>query len=213
MTWTQIDGVAGLLVAAGTLSLSAFTYSLARKTQAMTSVAKEQVWSSNREAKATEALVLEAQTDRRLLWQPRLELRDLSELRTGWSATFRNTSAAPAIDVVVAIRRMHNVAQWSLFRLGDILPGESFAQEATFWRHGQVLSSVYEHFTNLGERHVVIVTMMCSDVLGRRFRFGVADPMSAYPGETSKTVGPEISSIDEGHPHHMGWADEPLIWG
>ena len=55
--------------------------------------------------------------------------------------------------------------------------------------------------------------MMCTDVLGRRLRFGVADPKGPYPGEVSKVLPVEISAPSADHPDHMGWAAEPLIWG
>ena len=206
--WGEVDGIAQIAVAIGTITLAGFTYGLARRTHELAAMSKDQVDASLREAKATEGLALEARTDRHLAWRPQLELRDLRHTDQ-WSMRIGNSGAGPALDVIVAARDMTDVGEWCLIRCGDLRPGDHVERAELPWQHGNSLTSTFEGFSDLNERRVVTIVMMCTDVLGRRLRFGIADPKHPFPGEVSTVLPVEISTQD----HRLAWATEPLIWG
>jgi hypothetical protein len=212
---TQIIAAGATLVLAGVTAWMAYkTSQVAKQTQNQATATTKAAQAAHNEAEATKALAAAAQIDRLLQWRPQLELRDLYHAENGWKMRIRNTGSGPALDVVVAAREMSNIGNWCLLRVGDLRPGDDSETEGFNWSHGGALTSIFEGFFDLDERRVATSVMLCSDVLGRRFRFGIADPKDPYPGEISKVLGAEISpALSPAHPFHEGWANEPLIWG
>lgn len=212
---TQIIAAGATLVLAGVTAWMAFkTSRVAEETKKQAGATTKAAQAAHEEAEATKALASAAQIDRLLQWRPQLELRDLRHAQNDWNMTIRNTGSGPALDVVVAAREMSNIGEWCLLRIGDLRPGDRSEAHGLTWLHEGAVTSVFETFLGLDVRRVVTSVMLCSDVLGRRFRFGIADPKNPYPGEISRVLGAEISpAISSLHPSHEGWADEPLIWG
>jgi hypothetical protein len=212
-TWNVVAATAQAAAAVAMIVLAVGTILLASRTRELAQNAKDQVDSTLREAKATENLALEARTDRQLVWRPQLQIRGLGDaIGSGWYMTASNTGSGPAIDVVVAIRDIHNVGHWGVWRVGDLRPGDS-QEGGSDDRLGMNVTSIFEGFIDCDLRRSVSVAIMCTDVLGRRMRFGIADPIAPYPGEASKALQVEMSILNEEHPQHVGWAQEPLIWG
>jgi hypothetical protein len=211
--WTPIEVIAELLVAVGTLTLAWKTWALASETHALAKKTGEQVDASLREAKATEELAEAARADRLLVWRPQLEMRNFIRDGTDWYMTIRNTGAGPALDVVVVSSNQNNVGEWALLRLGDLRPGESFEKKGSTWPHGKAINSIFEEYLERDDRRTVTQVMVCTDILGRRFRFGIADPKDAYPGEPSRALPAEISISDPETHARLPWANEPLVWG
>ena len=227
--WGELDGVAQIAAAGGTLVLAAFTWWLGRRTHELAvkaddqvRVAGEQAEAARQEAKATEALAREQRTDRQLAWRPQLErigvwtrtvTEQNGETRVQRTCWVRNSGAGPALNVVTLIRDIADVRRWWICRCGDLRPGEGKERSADLWQHGKSLTAVFDGFADCGDRHVVTFVMLCSDVLGRRFRFGIADPKDPFPGEPTKVLAAEISELAEGGTQHSGWAGLPLIWG
>jgi hypothetical protein len=211
--WTAIGGIAALLVAGGTLTLAWYTHALAKQTHELASKTKDQVDASLREAKATEELAREARTDRLLAWQPQLEIRNFIRDGADWCMTVRNTGGGPALDVVVVVRNNSNVGEWALLRFGDLRPGEAFDKKGETWANGMAIISIFEDFLEPDNRRAVSQVMMCSDILGRRFRFGISVPINPFPGESSRVLAPEISIPDPSTGARLSWASEQLIWG
>ena len=211
--WTVIDGIAALLVAGGTLTLAWYTHALAKQTHERASKTKDQVDASLREAKATEELALEARTDRLLTWRPQLEIRNFIRDGADWYMTVRNTGGGPALDVVVVARNNSNVGEWALLRFGDLRPGEALDKKGETWISGKAIISIFEDFLEPDNRRAVSQVMMCSDILGRRFRFGISDPINPFPGEPSRVLAPEISIRDPETGARLPWASEQLVWG
>lgn len=205
--WLEIDGIASIAVAVGTLSLAAVTVKLANN-------ARSQVDASFKEATATEALAQEAKTDRQLAWRPQLELLRHGQDEYGdWHIEVANSGAGPAIDVVVVARLIDPIHTWTLVRLGDLRPGVARKKEQPSWPYGNSIASIFDGYPDLDGRRTVVVVMICRDILERRFRFAVAAPISAYPGEPNKILRVEESTLSVDNPSHSGWASEPLIWG
>lgn len=217
--WAGWAALAEILVAMGTAILAFATFRLAsqsrdlnKKTQELALNAEKEVEASLRSAKATEALALEARLDRQYMWQPHLELRDTSHGDTHWTLKVKNTGAGPAFNVVVVAREMSNIGIWTILRFGDLVSGEEKQLTQENWQHGMSLSSPFDGYQDLGDRHAVTTAMMCSDVLARRFRFGVATPKNPFPGEPTKILPVDIFPTSTNQPVHVGWAWEPLIW-
>lgn len=212
-SWTPIEAVAELLVAIGTLTLAWKTRGLAKETHALAQKAGAQVEASIREAKATEELALATRTDRLLTWRPQLEMRDFIHEGDDWFMTIRNSGAGPALDVVVVARNNNNIGEWAILRFGDLRPGDSREKKGDTWPHGRAITSIFDEYLIRDDRRAVAQVMMCTDVLDRRFRFGIADPKNAFPGEPSRAFPAEISIPDAETQAQLPWATEPLIWG
>jgi hypothetical protein len=211
--WTPVEVVAELLVAFGTLALAWKTRSLAKETHALAEKGDGQVAALIREAKATEELAVAARTDRLLTWRPQLELRDFIRDGADWYMTVKNSGAGPALDVVVVARNQNNIGEWALVRFGDLRPGDSFDKKGETWAYGKTITSIFEEYLERDDRRIVTQVMMCTDVLGQRFRFGVADPKNAFPGEPSRALPAEVSIPDPETQARSPWASEPLLWG
>jgi len=119
-----------------------------------------------------------------------------------WYMTIRNSGAGPALDIVVVARNQNNIGEWALLRFGDIRPSEAFDKKGETWPHGRAINSIFEEYLERDDRRAVTQVMMCSDILGRRFRFGIADPKDAFPGEPSRALPAEISIQD---PETQAW--------
>lgn len=222
--WTGFDGLAEALVAFGTILLAGFTWRLARRTTELASETKDlaretkdEAKAAAREAAATENLAVEARTDRQLQWQPKLERLDVHHRDVaGVDLLFvsvRNSGVGPALNVVVTTRDIADVGRWWLLRCGDLRGAEEFRGSEGRWPRGSTLTAVFEGFPDCDRRRTVTFVMLCTDVLGRRFRFGIAEPTKPYPGEPPKVLAADISALSANHPQHTGWADNPLIWG
>ena len=97
--------------------------------------------------------------------------------------------------------------------MGDLTPGELKQMGAPHWREGGDLREPYS-FRNLSEHEIVTVVLMCSDVIGRRFRFGYVRPSHLPPTDPFlRPLPAEVSTVSEDHPEHVGWAAEPIVWG
>lgn len=227
--WNELDGIAQIVAAGGTLILAGFTWRLAARTHELAAkaaeqveVSGEQVEAARQEAKATEALAIEQRTDRQLAWRPHLELLSLtddvhhpnvshnSDRMKCWIA---NSGGGPALGVTVMARDISTVGRWWLLRLRNLRPGQTADASGDSWQHGKALTAAFEHFPDCDDRHIVTFVILCSDVLGRRFRFGVATPRDPIPGEPLKVPVAEISAPTDAGSQHSGWADLPLIWG
>ena len=216
--WVEVG--AELAVAVGTLTLAGVTAFMVRRTG-------EGVRNTLREAIATENLAAEARTDRQLAWRPQLELLDYRHepratdpLAKGYGAAdfyfhVRSTGAGPALQVVAMAWEIENTSRWCIVGVGDLRPGDERNAEAALWPSGRNVSSPFEGFPGVTTTDYLTVVLLCSDVLGRRWRFGWARGVGTPPTvPTMKYVGPDVSVLDEEvHRFHTGWADEPLIWG
>jgi hypothetical protein len=207
---------AQLAVAGGTLVLAAFTAWMAHRTHEVAEQAKDQVAAADREAKATENLAIEARTDRQLAWRPQVELSHLDRLTNNdsWNFRIRNSGPGPALQVVSMARDVDDVGRWCLVRFGDLVPAELQARNGPRWTGGGAVSSPFEDIVGATDGEVVLAVVMCSDILGRRFRFGYARAVYLPPTDKFlRPLPPEVSALSENHPAHTGWAAEPMVWG
>jgi hypothetical protein len=216
--WTAVGGVAQLVAAVATMGLAVVTARMAMRTHEVAVEAKAQAGAAAREAKATENLAIEARTDRQLAWRPHLELvgydhhTDVED--NSFYFTVRNLGPGPALQVDCLAREIENVARWGIARIGDLRSGDSGAAHGQIWSKGGSLNTPFEGIPGESPGGIVAVVLMCSDVLGRRFRFGYTRPIKLPPSDQSLRALPaDVSVISEDHPAHTGWADEPLIWG
>ncbi|HUC38311.1 MAG TPA: hypothetical protein VMR97_14450 [Acidimicrobiales bacterium] len=213
MATNWVDVGAQLAVACGTLTLAGVTAWMARRTHEVAKKTSDLVESSLREAKATETLAAEARTDRQLAWRPQLELAFFSQAIDKFQFQVRNTGGGPALQVVCVARQSDNVNTWSIVRAGDIRPNDPVKQVGGgAWKDGGNHNSLFEEMPGAQEGDIVTVVLLCSDVLGRRSRFGYAITDKAG-GSFSKPLPAEVSVLDEDHPQHTGWAADPLVWG
>jgi hypothetical protein len=235
---TAALAVATVILAAHTHTVATKTEGVAEKTQAVadrTGALAEQtktlvqttadlvektaglVEASLREAKATEGLAQEAKTDRQLVWRPQLELvrfHGAPPPGNGTSWRIRNTGAGPALQVVGLARRPENIGIWAIVEIGDLIQGELKEAGASWTEGGPSLTSPYEGVPGMQTREVVVVVLLCTDVLGRRYRFAHARDVALPPENIRRRALPvEISLRTEEHPEHTDWAAEPLIWG
>ena len=228
--WSEIDGIAAAAAAFGTLVLAAFTarlatrtHELAEKADIQIKSAAEQVQAAWHEAKATESLAVEQRTDRQLQWRPQLERVNFWTVKVSSGADLqsqeeaairvRNSGAGPALTVVVLAREMTDTSRWWIFRIGDLCPGEEKERRENRWANGGSMTEPFSGFPDCDDRRVVNFVMFCSDVLGRRFRFGVGEPKEPYPGEPAKVFVAQVSALTDDRPIHTGWAESDLIWG
>ena len=224
--WSEVDGVAAAAAAFGTLVLAGVTGWLAKRTHdlaenadAQIRKAAEQVDASRQEVEATEALATEQRTDRQLQWRPQLERIAFGtvavtnpESQEAATIHVRNSGAGPALAVVVLAREM-DTSRWWIFPIGDLRPGEEKERCESRWANGNSLTEPFNDFPDCDDRRVVNFVMFCSDVLGRRFRFGVGEPKHPFPGERAKILAAQVSALTDAHPSHTGWAALDLIWG
>ena len=240
--WTEWAAIGSLAAAVGTLALAGTTVWLAsrthdvatktegvaEKTEAVadkTGALAEQtaalvektaglVGASLREAQATEALALEAKTDRQLAWRPQLELLSYFHVDDVWDFEIRNSGPGPAFQVAVLAREIQNIGRWTLVRVGDLRPGDTRQHQGKMRTSGFALTSPFENIPGALQDEIATWVLMCSDVLGRRHRFPRTESVNKTPGSMYlKLMSPEMSVLTDDHPDHTGWAAEPLIWG
>jgi hypothetical protein len=212
--WLEVGGVAQLVAAAATVGLAGVTAAMAIRTHEVAKETKGLVGVSLREAQATEALAIEARTDRQLAWLPQLELVRYTHPPNSFGFEVRNTGPGPALRVVCMAREMENIGKWAIVHMGDFRPGELKEEDGRLWTGVGAVISPFEGIPGLTSADVVTIVLLCSDVLGRRFRFGYAKGVHLPPDNiTVKALPPNVSTISEDHPWHTDWADEPLVWG
>ena len=210
-----------IAVAVGTLALAGVTWRMvgqtkkvAERTNELAETTKGVVTASLREAQATESLALEAKTDRQLVWLPQLELMLWHHSGNDFIVQVRNTGAGPAFQVACVARAIESIGHWSLMRIADLRPGEDSTEHGTAWSPARTLTTPFEGVPGCTDGEVVTWVLLCSDALGRRFRFANARAVNAHPDDTFlRRLPPDISAITDDHPFHEGWADEPMIWG
>jgi hypothetical protein len=228
--WLQVGGIAQLIAAGATFALAAGTCYMAFKTRA---VAKEThevaiktheaAEATRQEAHATEALAEEMRNDRRLSFLPMLEVtsyvRDV-HLTAGDTAgsvdrvSFRNAGHGPALGVVVLARDLANVGNWSITRMGHLRPEDGIKGiNAEVREGGPTLYTPFEGIPGTPTDAGVGVVLLCSDVLGRRIRFGSYWRKLGNERDSRwEALPPEIAS-PAAHGFPMGWTSEPLVWG
>lgn len=215
VAWTEIDGIAGLCAAGGTLVLACVTGWMAKRTHDVATKTTELVAASTREAEATERLAREAQLDRQLSCRPQLELRHFESNNSGaFIVGVRNSGAGPALGVVAIARSMdaEKVDWWAILRFGDVMPGEDKNKVEPRMTGGPIVLP-WEGFAEVRSDERPVVAVMCSDVLGRRFRFGHARSVNARPADDiTRPLEVDVSPEKDGM-GHMGWAADSLIWG
>ena len=210
----QLGGVAQIAAAIATVVLAGVTAVMAKRTHDVAKKTGGLIEASTREAAATEALAIESRTDRQLAWQPQLELTQWNEWEGNFSWEVRNSGGGLAVQVVALGRRIENVGTWYIGRHGDLRPGDKERRQVSFWKKGGGLHAPYEGYASTFDADIVTVVLLCSDILGRRFRFGFVRPPGLSPDDMFLGVLPaEISVITDDHPAHTDWAAEPLIWG
>lgn len=215
--WVALGGIAQLAAAFGTLTLAVVTGRMVKRTHELGQKADRQIEAAQREAEATERLAIEEpRTDRQLLWRPQLDLAAYhhEDNADTFSFTVGNSGAGPALQVVCLAREMGNVGRWCIIRMGDLRPGVVRSGSGLLWAAGGDLRSPYDQIP--GASDFVTVVLVCSDVLGRRFRFGYTKPLHERPEQMHEMPRPlpaEVSSVTQAHPVHAEWAREPMIWG
>ncbi len=163
-------------VAVGTLGLAAGTVYLATK--------------AGNEASATQALAKEARTDRQLQWRPQLGLMDCWASMDGngrFHFSIANVVGGPAVGCKAMARVPWDVNSWSLWIVGDVESGAqaAYTQDA---RRGLSVYSAFAAPDAMAEpRREPDVVLICSDILGRRYRFPIVD---VFPREASNSSNP-----------------------
>ncbi len=199
--------IAGYLVAGATFVLAVVTAIVVWQNRGI-------VRSANREAKAAEDLAIETRNDRDYRWRPQLEvMRYDGPLENRWTIGIRNTVDAVAIRTVVLVRDQSSSA-WGFFVVGNVTQADGVrTSQVGFWEFGGTIAAMFDGFANCPQSHVVEVVMVCSDVLGRRMRFGYAVPKTSLPTTTPTGVllGPEIEPRKA--TVRPPWVDQPRIWG
>lgn len=136
-----------------------------------------------------------------------------SSQREGFTIKARNSGSAPALQVVALVSLIENVSRWALLRLGDLTPEEMKTKWEQVWDAGGQLTYPFNDIPDDRKDTVVDVVLLCSDVLGRRWRFGYARPVSAPPNvEFRRPLAAQVSAITEDHPEHDQWAEPPVVW-
>ena len=148
---------------------------------------------------------------------PNLELQFRSltedEQHPYFSMRVRNTGGAPAIQVVGATHDIANLGRWAVIRFGDLIPSETSGKSEPLWTKGNTLKEPWRGYDL--ERELVVAVLMCSDVLGRRFRFGYAQPAASPPGDAPflRALPVQVSTITEDHPAHDTWVPHNICLG
>lgn len=203
--WVALGGIAQFGAALGTVALALVTVRMANET-------REVAEATRIESAATVSLAEEARNDRELAWRPQMSLVGLDADSFGQKDRMRvqvkNAGGGPAIKCRVAIRRHPS---WWLIPLGD-LQVNSPAEADGFPLPGARPDTVFEYvFQGAGGLSVTLtpeLVILCSDVLGRQFRFPVEHPFEDMP--TWNHLRPEISAGEVPKP---AWATEPaLFW-
>lgn len=200
--WVALGGIAQFAAAAATIGLAGVTTYMAIKTRQVAAATKD-------ESAATVSLAQEAQRDRELAWRPQLSLVAFK------AATYdkgeriqvevKNAGGGPAIDCKVVVRRQEH---WWLIRLGDIQVNSSGASDG-----GEQPTACPDEVFHYVSHGLIVVAakqrdmmILCSDVLGRRFRFPVENVFDRP--ESWRFLRPEVSP-ESSRPM---WAIQPALW-
>ncbi len=202
--WIALGGVAQFLAACATVYLAVSTRKLAGETETVASQTGD-------EARATTKLAEQARADRELACWPQLEMISNGENRTadrgGYNVfRFRNLGTGPALGCrILALDSAER--GWAMLMGGSLAAKDGQADGRGGLRSPD--DCPWEVFRTSREgRERADVVMMCSDILGRRFRFlvfrdsGVGDPWVSLPAEV-------WTPSEDGGP---GWATNPDLW-
>lgn len=167
---------------------------------------------------ATTKLGTEAKEDRQLAYRPQLSLIDFArdpnttdpnaKGRDPRQAWVKNAGGGPAIGCHVVARVDHGDkgVDWWFIVLGDITAGKD-SKKTRPVDNGKNLSGVMSPVVDKPSVTPELV-MICSDVLGRRFRFPVTGP-GIHDAQWIHYLPPDFSLKDQ---QSAIWATDPNIW-
>ena len=160
------------------------------------------------ESAATVSLAQEARNDRELAWRPQLSLVDLhAEGEPGFlifRVRVKNAGGGPAIKCKVAIRQP---GSWWLVAVADLQVNSEGSGDGTPQpgaRPDEVFKYVFQGAGGLSVPLWPELVILCSDVLGRQFRFPVEHPFEDIGNWNH--LRPEVSVGEVPKP---AWATEP----
>ncbi len=209
--WLEVGGIAELIAAVATLSLAGVTALMAKRTHEVAEKTEGLVEVSVRHAEATEQLAEAARTDRELAWRPQLGIISTERRGDGFSCTIRNTGPGPASQVMCLRREMENIGNWWMIPFNNMVAGEDQTSGAGKWSDGGSLYSPFDVPGDFGPQEAVTMVVLCSDVLGRRFRWAYAESVAPDQRRIFRALPAE--ACHEDFQPLPAWAQEPLIWG
>lgn len=217
MAWSTTDTVA-TIAAVAQVSAAVFTGVMARRThglgtqtKAMAEETQRAANAAEQQAKATEALVAEAQLDREASWSPNLTRNVVTSTMNpteeanrqgppGYSekVTLTNVGRGQAVNCTYVFRRSGD-NYWCILRHPGLSGGDSASELAASPGKGNPPWELLEPSPHDPDQTARLQgALFCEDVFGNRIRF----PIGRRGRDVSR---PE----DE---HRPAWATSPVIW-